>query len=140
MNNLNKTAKVILFTVIVIGVFVLLVFSINYFVLPLLPENFQNKVTSLVGSGVITITLFASLAQITGISIKDLISKGNKSLDNNMTQVDGTHKAKGEGVVTGLDIQKPVIIKPGTKSTAEGKGTITATRISNSREEDNESN
>ena len=139
MNKLTKIAKAILLSVILIGIFALLVFSVNNFVLPLIPKNFQTWVTSYVGSGVIIISLIAGLAQITGFSMKDFISKGKKPPGNYITQVDGTHKAKGEGIVTGLDIQEPVIIKPGTKSTAEGKGTITATRISHSREENNES-
>jgi pyrimidine deaminase RibD-like protein len=50
--------------------------------------------------------------------------------------VDGEHHAAGEGEVTGLDAQRPVHIRPGTKVTAEGKGNITATRIGY-RKEDN---
>ena len=51
-----------------------------------------------------------------------------------VTVVDGVHCAKGIGDVTGLDVQGPAIFRPGTKSTAEGSGTITATRIGSHRE------
>jgi hypothetical protein len=54
----------------------------------------------------------------------------NKSIENSAQfVVDGEHHAKGEGEVTGLHIKKPAFIKPGTISTAEGTGTITATKI-----------
>jgi hypothetical protein len=46
-----------------------------------------------------------------------------------LTVVDGTHVARGSGIVTGLDIRRPVIIKPGTLAIAEGDGEVTATRI-----------
>ncbi len=140
MINLNKTVKVFLFSVIAIGIFALLVFSLNIFILPLLPKNFQTSITSYIAACVIITTLLASFAQITGYSLKDSFSKNKNSLANNLMQVDGTHKATGEGVVTGLDIQEPVIIKPGTKSIAEGKGKITATRISSNKEGNSESN
>ncbi len=52
-----------------------------------------------------------------------------------LTIVDGTHSAEGTGTVIGLDIQEPVIIKPGTKSTAKGTGNITATRIGGNTKE-----
>ena len=136
----NKTKNAILLSIIAIGIFALLVFCLDYFILPLIPKNFQSWLTSYVGAGVLTLTIFASFAQITGYSLRDLVSDSKNSPSNNLTQIDGRHKAKGEGEVTGLDIQEPVIIKPGTKSTAEGKGKITATRISNSREDNNESN
>lgn len=139
MLNLNKKVKVFLFSVIAIGIFALLVFLLNLFILPLLPKSFQTSITLYIAACVITTTLFASFAQITGYSLKDSFSKSKNSHAKNLMQVDGTHKAKGEGVVTGLDIQEPVIIKPGTKSIAEGKGKITATRISNSRGDNNES-
>ena len=132
MLNLNKTVKVFLFIVIALGIFSLLVFFSNQFFLPLLPKNFQTWIISYSTACVSSIVIFASFAQITGYSLKDFLPKSKNSRGNNLTQVDGTHKAKGEGVVTGLDIQEPVIIKPGTKSMAEVKGKITATRISNS--------
>jgi hypothetical protein len=53
----------------------------------------------------------------------------NKSIANTLSIIDGEHHAKGEGVVTGLHLTKPAIIKPGTISTAEGTGNITATKI-----------
>ncbi|MDP2857398.1 MAG: hypothetical protein Q8P50_05395 [Bacillota bacterium] len=46
-----------------------------------------------------------------------------------VVEVAGEHIATGKGNVTGLDIQGPAIIKPGTRSVAEGEGNITATRI-----------
>lgn len=53
----------------------------------------------------------------------------NKRFGNLIGEISGEHSAKGVGKITGLDIKRPVIIKPGTKSTAEGSGEITATRI-----------
>ena len=52
-------------------------------------------------------------------------------VDNQKTVVDGTHSAKGNGNVTGLDIKKPVILKHGTKASAEGTGNLTALKIGN---------
>lgn len=57
----------------------------------------------------------------------------NRSVTSPHSIVDGEHHAKGRGVVTGLDVQGPTLLKPGTKSTAEGEGTITATRISSKK-------
>jgi len=54
---------------------------------------------------------------------------------DHLTIVNGTHHAEGIGNITGLDIQEPVIIKPGTKSTAKGIGNITATRIGGNNKE-----
>jgi len=52
-----------------------------------------------------------------------------------ITIINGEHSAKGHGEVTAIDIDgEPVFFKPGTKSTAEGKGTIIATRIGNKKE------
>ena len=54
----------------------------------------------------------------------------NKSVENSAQYiVDGEHHAKGEGDVTGLHVIKPALIMPGTISTAEGTGTIIATKI-----------
>ncbi len=49
--------------------------------------------------------------------------------ENDVVIVDGEHSAEGFGEVTGLDIEGPAIIKPGTKSRAKGTGKITGTRI-----------
>ena len=57
----------------------------------------------------------------------------NKSPYSPISIIDGEHHAKGQGNVTGLDIQESVILKPGTKSTAEGVWNITGTRIGNKR-------
>jgi hypothetical protein len=54
----------------------------------------------------------------------------NKSINSPISVIDGEHYAKGKGRVIGIDAQEPVSIKPGTKSIAEGEGSITATRIS----------
>lgn len=54
--------------------------------------------------------------------------------ESDVVVVDGTHYAEGVGEVTGIDVQGPAILKPGTKSTASGKGTITATRIGGRKE------
>ena len=117
-----------------IVVFSLSVFLWNTLVLPKLPLKFQTGITTFLAAFFFSIAVFSSIAQITGYSLKDFISKNEKIPSTNLTQIDGTHKAKGEGNVTGLDIKRPVIIKPGTKSIAEGKGNITATRISNEEE------
>lgn len=53
----------------------------------------------------------------------------NKSVHSLITVVDGEHHAKGVGSVTGLEVKKPAILKPGTKVTAEGIGKITGTKI-----------
>jgi hypothetical protein len=53
----------------------------------------------------------------------------NKSISSFITVVDGEHHASGVGEVTGLDIEGAAIIRPGTVSTAEGLGKVTATRI-----------
>ncbi len=52
----------------------------------------------------------------------------NKNLES-ITEVSGTHIARGVGKITSLDISKPARIKPGTISIAEGVGEITATKI-----------
>jgi hypothetical protein len=59
----------------------------------------------------------------------------NKSVNSPISIIDGEHHAKGKGDVTGIDAQEPVFLKPGTKSTAEGEGNITATRIAYKKEE-----
>lgn len=59
----------------------------------------------------------------------------NKSVGSPLSIVDGEHHAKGKGTITGIYAQEPIFIKPGTKSTAEGEGDITATRIAYKRDE-----
>ena len=58
----------------------------------------------------------------------------NRSVNSLISVVNGEHHAKGKGNVTGIDVQGPVFFKPGTKSSAEGEGTITATRIEYKKE------
>ncbi len=53
----------------------------------------------------------------------------NKKAVSVITEIDGQHNARGVGVITGLEIKKPAIIKPGTIVTAEGVGTVTGTKI-----------
>ena len=53
----------------------------------------------------------------------------NKSVRSLISIVDGEHYAKGKGIVTGLDVQEPAFLKPGTRSSAEGEGIVTGTRI-----------
>ncbi|MCX5867699.1 MAG: hypothetical protein NT009_09550 [Proteobacteria bacterium] len=60
----------------------------------------------------------------------------NKSFSPPITTIDGSHGAKGKGEITGLDIQEPAFIKPGTTVTAEGVGKVTGTRISYNRKEE----
>jgi len=60
----------------------------------------------------------------------------NKSIDSFITVIDGEHHARGAGKVTGLDVRRPALIKPGTVSTAEGYGEVTATRIGPEREDE----
>ena len=59
----------------------------------------------------------------------------NKSASSPLSIIAGEHHAKGKGNVTAINAQEPVFIKPGTKSTAEGEGNITATRIAYKRDE-----
>jgi hypothetical protein len=58
-----------------------------------------------------------------------------RPLEPALTEVAGEHFAEGIGEVTGLDVQAPVIIKPGTRSVARGAGVVTGTRIGPSREQ-----
>lgn len=53
----------------------------------------------------------------------------NKKIENKITEVAGEHSAKGVGEVTGLEINKPTRIMPGTKVSVEGYGKITGTKI-----------
>lgn len=53
----------------------------------------------------------------------------NKRATPELTILDGEHTAEGEGEVIGLDVQGPVLFKPGTQSRASGKGVVIATRI-----------
>ncbi len=53
----------------------------------------------------------------------------NRSVASQIVVIDGEHHAKGIGEVTGLEVNKPAIIKPGTKAMAEGIGKITGTKI-----------
>jgi hypothetical protein len=53
----------------------------------------------------------------------------NKKTTSLLTTIDGVHAASGVGRVTGLDLQGPATIKPGTVVTAEGVGEVTATRV-----------
>jgi len=53
----------------------------------------------------------------------------NKKIENKLIDVSGEHSAKGIGEVTGIEIKKPTIIRPGTKVSAEGIGKITGTKI-----------
>jgi hypothetical protein len=60
----------------------------------------------------------------------------NGKPSESLSTVNGSHSAEGIGNVTGLDIQGPAIIMPGTKSSATGIGNIIATRIGNKKEEE----
>jgi hypothetical protein len=53
----------------------------------------------------------------------------NKSVTSLISIIEGEHHAKGKGEVTGIDAREAVLFKPGTISTAEGEGIVTATRI-----------
>jgi len=57
----------------------------------------------------------------------------NRKPGVSISEIAGSHSAHGIGEVTGLDIQGPVIIKPGTIVTASGQGLITGTRIGSPR-------
>jgi len=59
----------------------------------------------------------------------------NKRPDSPISVVGGTHEAHGRGKVTGLDIEGPAIITPGTVSRASGEGEITGTRIGPTRKD-----
>lgn len=58
----------------------------------------------------------------------------NKSKNTPISIINGQHSARGKGTVIGIDAQEPVFFAPGTKSTVEGEGNITATRISYKKE------
>jgi hypothetical protein len=60
----------------------------------------------------------------------------NKSPNSLISVIAGEHHARGKGRVTGIDAQEPVLLKPGTKSIAEGEGEITAARIAYKKEEE----
>lgn len=53
-----------------------------------------------------------------------------------VTILDGTHVAEGLGDIIGIDVEAPVIFKPGTRSTARGVGNVTGTRIGRNQETD----
>jgi hypothetical protein len=53
----------------------------------------------------------------------------NQNVQTPFPVVNGVHFASGTGDVTALDIEGPVLLRPGTKSVAQGSGTVTATRI-----------
>lgn len=59
----------------------------------------------------------------------------NKSINPNISVIDGEHRASGRGNITGLDVHGPAFFKPGTKVIAEGEGNITGTRISYKKDE-----
>lgn len=59
----------------------------------------------------------------------------NRRVDSPLAVVDGTHQASGVGNIVGLDIDGPVIIKPGTVVRANGVGAVTGTRIGMSTRE-----
>ena len=69
---------------------------------------------------------------------KELIFKILRRIErvgaSDVAVVDGTHHAEGIGNIVGIDAQGPVIFRPGTKSTAAGIGTVTATRIGSKKE------
>jgi hypothetical protein len=144
MSKSRKSISILLIAIVIIGIFSLTAIIFKIFLLPSLPEHLQNWILLFVSAFVVTITILAGFAQITGYSLRDFSfhkrmkspTKDNDTEVEKLTQIAGNHKAKGIGEVTGLDIQSPVIIKPGTKSTAEGTGIITATRISNNREDE----
>jgi len=58
----------------------------------------------------------------------------NRSAHSLISVIDGEHHAQGKGNVIGIDAQAPIFIKPGTKSTAEGEGTVIATRVAYKKE------
>jgi len=53
----------------------------------------------------------------------------NRSPHSLISVVAGKHHARGVGEVVGIDAEGPVFFHPGTTSTAEGVGNVTATRI-----------
>ena len=53
----------------------------------------------------------------------------NKSAANSIVIVDGEHHATGKGNITGLEINRPAIIQPGTIVRASGEGNVTGTKI-----------
>ena len=57
----------------------------------------------------------------------------NRRPDSPLSIVSGRHEAHGQGEVTALDIQGPVIISAGTVVKATGQGIVTGTRIGAAR-------
>lgn len=53
-----------------------------------------------------------------------------------IVEVAGEHVARGVGDIVALDIEGAAIIRPGTRSIAEGVGSVTATRIGGGRKRD----
>lgn len=57
----------------------------------------------------------------------------NKRREQTFHVVDGLHEASGIGHITGLSINEPTIIKPGTVVRATGLGTVVGTSIGSSQ-------
>jgi membrane protein implicated in regulation of membrane protease activity len=76
--------KIILSSIILIIVFVAAAVLINTFLLPILPKALQSWVSTVTGSLFVTITVFAGLSQITGLTLKNIFLRvQSKSRHNN---------------------------------------------------------
>lgn len=71
----RDTFKIIISLIILIIVFLATSVLINSFLLPILPTILQSWVSTITGSFIVTITVFAGLSQITGITLKSIFSR-----------------------------------------------------------------
>lgn len=117
-------------------------------------EKLIGEILSKIGLGVATTMVADTLKKLVGKKVKRAeITRSLESIDelkggrveevikllsekqilmlqeDGMVEVAGTHEASGIGNITGLDIQGPAKIKPGTIARASGIGNITGTRI-----------
>jgi hypothetical protein len=53
----------------------------------------------------------------------------NKSPYSLVSEIAGEYRASGVGIIVGLDAEGPVIIKPGTRVSAQGIGHVSAARF-----------
>ena len=121
---------------IVIFIFTLVVFFISNFLLPILPEGMNSTLQVIVLSLLGVLAVLANMNNVVELIGKILGRREEKIHQTDLTKIDGSHHARGSGDVTAIDAQGPVIFGPGTKSTAEGRGKITATRISSKKGDD----
>ena len=82
----KKVNKVIFALIFSVLLFVILAFLSKYFLLPMLPEPWQNNLIWLGTATVGTIAILSGLAQLTGYSLKDLFSSPKPTLPPSQTK------------------------------------------------------